>query len=64
MFGKDKDDSANWKRFDFGWSLGAGVTFDRIYVGLQYDFGFINMVRESDAHPKNRNFSLSVGYSF
>ena len=53
-----------WKRFDFGWSLGAGVTFDRIYVGLQYDFGFINMVREGDAHPKNRNFSLSVGYSF
>ena len=55
-----------WKRFDFGWSLGAGVTFDRIYVGLQYDFGFINMERESEAgyHPKNRNFSLSVGYSF
>ena len=64
LFGKDKDDSWNWKRFDFGWSLGAGVTFDRIYVGLQYDFGFINMVREGDAHPKNRNFSLSVGYSF
>ena len=64
LFGKDKDDSRNFKRFDFGWSLGAGVTFDRIYVGLQYDFGFINMVREGDAHPKNRNFSLSVGYSF
>ena len=66
LFGKDKDDSWNWKRFDFGWSLGAGVTFDRIYVGLQYDFGFINMERESEAgyHPKNRNFSLSVGYSF
>lgn len=66
LFGKDKDDSQNFKRFDFGWSLGAGVTFDRIYVGLQYDFGFINMERESEAgyHPKNRNFSLSVGYSF
>ena len=66
LFGKDKDDSWNWKRFDFGWSLGAGVTFDRIYVGLQYDFGFINMERENGAgyHPKNRNFSLSVGYSF
>ena len=66
LFGKDKDDSWNWKRFDFGWSLGAGVTFDRIYVGLQYDFGFINMAREDyeDYHPKNRNFSLSVGYSF
>ena len=66
LFGKDKDNNANWKRFDFGWSLGAGVTFDRIYVGLQYDFGFINMAREDyeDYHPKNRNFSLSVGYSF
>ena len=65
---KDVYDGGNWgwKRFDFGWSLGAGVTFDRIYVGLQYDFGFINMERESEAdyHPKNRNFSLSVGYSF
>ncbi len=55
-----------WKRFDIGWSLGAGVTFDRIYVGLQYDWGFVNMEHEDyeDYRPKNRNFSLSVGYTF
>ena len=55
-----------WKRFDFGWSLGAGVTFDRIYVGLQYDWGFISMEHEDyeEYRPKNRNFSLSVGYTF
>ena len=55
-----------WKRFDFGWSLGAGVTFDRIYVGLQYDWGFINMEHEDYEYyrPRNRNFSLSVGYTF
>ncbi|MCD8287667.1 MAG: PorT family protein [Porphyromonadaceae bacterium] len=62
-----------FRRFDIGWSLGVGVTWQKIYFGLQYDWGLISMGRTGDnqlfdkgenARIKNRNFSLSVGYLF
>lgn len=55
-----------WRRFDIGWSLGAGVHYKVYYLGLQYDWGFINMDRQDLKHfrPVNRNFSLSLGYTF
>ena len=53
------------KRFDIGWSIGVGVTYKYTYLGVQYDFGFIDMSRIDDKiKVLNRNFSLSVGYTF
>lgn len=50
-------------KFDVGLQIGAGVTFVKhIYLGLAYEFGFINVV--PDYKTKNRNFMISLGYQF
>lgn len=61
FFGKD----SNIKRFDFGWQVGAGITISRIYVGFNYGFGFVNMLKESNDYSwKNSVFSVNVGFNF
>lgn len=59
FFGKDRA-----KKFDFGLGLGAGLEFDKIAVGLGYDFGLINMLDNSSYTVKNMNASLTLGYKF
>ena len=55
------DDEDN--KFDVGLQIGAGVTFAKhIYLGLAYEFGFINVV--PDYKTKNSNFMISLGYQF
>ena len=50
-------------KFDVGLQIGAGVTFAKhIYLGLAYEFGFINVV--PDYKTKNSNFMISLGYQF
>ncbi len=46
--------------------LGAGVVWKRIYFGLGYDIGCLNLLKESDGEGTLRNscFSISVGYNF
>jgi hypothetical protein len=46
--------------------LGAGVVWKRIYFGLGYDIGCLNLVKESDGEGTMRNncFTISVGYNF
>lgn len=53
-------------RMDFGVRLGAGVVWKRIYFGLGYDIGCLNLVKESDGEGTMRNncFTISVGYNF
>lgn len=62
------EEEGDLKRFDFGWSFGAGVNFSAIYVGVKYDLGFSNIAGDSydeeDVKIHNRNFSVSVGYTF
>ena len=53
------------KRFDFGVGARAGVQmFDhyRIYVG--YDWGLINIAKDSQSKIHNRNFYVSAAYMF
>lgn len=49
-----------------GVRLGAGVVWKRIYFGLGYDIGCLNLVKESDGEGTMRNncFTISVGYNF
>lgn len=44
----------------------AGVVWKRIYFGLGYDIGCLNLVKESDGEGTMRNncFTISVGYNF
>ena len=41
-------DEGGLKRSDLGVRLGAGVVWKRIYFGLGYDIGCLNLVKESD----------------
>jgi len=54
-------------RFDFGLNVGAGVSFKKIYAGLGYEFGLLNLGKEIENYEysmKTRNFFIQVGYDF
>jgi len=64
-------DGGDFKRFDFGWRIGAGVHFlKNFYVGLNYDLGLTNLCKVHEygwgdgVKIKNRSFSISLGYNF
>lgn len=64
----DEDDTFGLKRFDLGWLFSAGVTWQKVYFGLQYDLGGMNIAHKDawgdDYSIKNRCFSINVGYNF
>ncbi len=66
-FGND-DDQGGLKRFDCGLGFGLGYTFNRIYLGIEYQLGLTNIADKKtwgdDTTFKTRNFSISVGYNF
>lgn len=65
-FGKDYGQEM-LKRFDCGLIIGAGVTYNKYYFGLQYDLGMTNLLPSpysSVYSGKNRNLGLNIGYNF
>ena len=52
------------KKFDCGVSIGAGFTFSKIYVGLNYDRGLVNVSRNTNNKFQNGAIALSLGYNF
>ena len=48
--------------------LGAGLAFARFYVGLAYEWGFLNLCEagawDEGASLRTRNLRISVGYNF
>lgn len=61
FFGDD-DDQFGGKRFDMGLGVGTGITWNKIFFGIEYDFGLTKVVK--DVKGKNSNFSISLGYNF
>lgn len=61
-FGED----AGLKRSDLGVRIGAGVVWKKMYFGLGYDIGCLNLLKEADGEGSLRNscFMISVGYNF
>lgn len=53
-----------FKRFDCGLGLGLGYTFHRIYAGMTYQWGVVNIAKGNDVDVTTRNFNISVGYNF
>ncbi len=65
----DGDDDIDYfdddiKRFDAGLAIGAGMTFGHFFLGVNYDLGLTNILKESDGSLKNRCQSINVGYNF
>lgn len=55
----------DFKRFDAGLAFGGGFTFSHFYVGLNYDLGLTNIMKDGDdGSAKNRCLSINVGYNF
>lgn len=56
-------DNDRLKRFDMGLTLGAGMNIDRLYVGLNYDLGLMN-ISDGAGKIRNRTFYVTFGYNF
>lgn len=50
------------KRLDIGLQVGAGVTFNKFFVGCAYEFGLTDI--SDDGNIKNSNFMINIGYNF
>lgn len=71
LFGVADEDSdeekGGIKRFDCGLGVGLGYTWNRIYLGFNYQFGLVNIADKKEwgnGKIKNSNFSISLGYNF
>lgn len=64
FFGSEEKGGA--KSFDFGLGLGVDADVKQFRIGLGYDLGLSNFDRneDGDAHLKNRNVFVNVGYRF
>lgn len=64
-WGSDEAES-DYKRLDFGITLGAGVEINAIQLGLSYNLGLANISPDTEDGFKinNRVLALSVGYKF
>lgn len=61
IFGSS-DQDLDFKRFDFGLGIGAGLEYDRVGIKVGYDFGLIKIAEGAKA--KNGNLYVSLGYRF
>lgn len=52
------------KRLDYGLSIGAGIEFNKIQLGIGYDIGMANIFNDSDVKITTRNLQFSVCYFF
>ena len=53
-----KDNTA--KRFQFGWQIGAGLSYNALYIGLSYNIDFTKVAKKT----KTSNFAVTLGYNF
>ncbi len=57
---KDVGKDDQWKRFQIGWQIGAGVDFNNYYVGLHYGLDFSEIAKKL----KSSNWAITLGYNF
>lgn len=65
---EEGDEKGGLKRFDAGLSFGTGISVKKMYFGVVYDLGLTNIADKDewgdDYKIKNRNFAITVGYTF
>lgn len=55
----------DFSRFDAGWDVSAGFVVKKFYLGISYDFGFVNMAKKTWGAPvRNSVFAFSIGCNF
>lgn len=65
VWGSDKEES-DFKRLDFGLTVGAGVELNAIQIGTSYNMGLANISPDTEdgRTNKNRVLQLSIAYKF
>ncbi len=58
------DEEDDFKRLDYGITLGGGLNVGIVEVGVYYDLGLANISAYEDDDVKNRVLRLSVAYVF
>jgi hypothetical protein len=58
------ESGADFKRFDYGAVLGAGIEIKQVLIGLSYGYGIANLAPQDNRDLRNRVLSLSLGYFF
>ena len=53
-----------YQPFDWGLGIGVGGEFERILVGIGWDFGLFDISNQSNVRSRNQNAFLTVGYRF
>jgi hypothetical protein len=61
-FGSGNGD--DFKTFDVGFNLGAGIQFSSIQLGLQYTFGISDLSNDEDYSIRNNGLGISLTYLF
>jgi hypothetical protein len=62
LFEYDVEWGRDFKRTDFGLTLGAGVELNSIQIGLTYSLGLANIYLENGETQKHRVLGISLGY--
>lgn len=57
---KDVGKDGQWKRFQLGWHVGAGINYKAFYAGLSYGTDFMELAKKL----KTSTFKVSIGYNF
>lgn len=55
---------ARLRRFDTGLLGGIGLEVDRVLLGLNYEYGLLDIAQPKKNSYKNQNISISLGYKF
>ena len=53
-----------YQPFDWGLGIGVGGEFERILVGIGWDFGLFDISNQSNVRSRNQSAFLTVGYRF
>lgn len=56
FFNKD-DVEKTWKRFQFGWHIGAGINYKQFYFGLSYGTDFVKIAKKVNTGT----FAVGIG---
>ena len=57
----EEPETLSVKKPDVGVIVGAGISYKKFYLGLQYELGLYEVLSVED---KNRNLAISIGYDF
>ncbi|MEP4092685.1 porin family protein [Reichenbachiella sp.] len=63
-WGSSNTSGGEYKRFDFGWTLGTGFEFGAVQLGINYAIGSSNIAVGSNDEAKNRTFAFVLVYKF